>query len=764
MKILKRIGIGIVTASVLLSCMGGLASKAMTHRLFTSKMGEASGPYVDLLASLSRIPGPKMVAWMFWQAANGRNYQTPIVNGIGYSNLYPGSTFDVRANACNADAANLTNGNTTGVCDSTQEPLTQTIAAKITAGASGLNHSTVWRVGSACYWSVIGLGGSTPAIFQYSLAAIIGSGTLNGACIVNYIGGAGNVYALYETPSTGSYIRLEGMKFQSLHAGTSASACFNSGHLAIIPALYDNSVFANDEFDDDSPNGCTAADGSVVQFGAGTVCCTAGMYNIHIDGGNVLPAPLLDLEMTSTTQQLNGLQFDRISLGHNNGAFPQVYCHDTSSTHGQSNVTFTGQLYMEGPVSAITTAPFIESNGCGMMSFDSVEAYPVYSVSPSTVTVIQITNAYATQIHVGPILVYSPSSNATLPATAIQQNNSTAACSSPPCNISTDANGRFVGYDTGTRYFDSISIGGQLIGGNANGQVNYSASTQTVSATTYLPFGGGGSASTTEANVQTPVAQKTTFSNFYVQLSAAPGTGNTLTFTVRDGGVSEPITCTISGSSSTTCNDVTHTFNPSQGDLVDILVTPTGTVSITPVVQFAVQLGGGAAQVAAASLSSYPLTTGTSTGSFTQNTTHLYGFSLQGNLTTSSITYYLSTADNTSNDYDIGILCAQAVCGTFTTGQVITHIGATAGTTFSPSINHFSLNWLSTVTLTAGVQYAFGTTTNCASSCAVFTGGNLFGPIPGTTAGTTTGGVLSALTIPANNFAVNSQCPEVIFH
>ncbi len=44
-------------------------------------------------------------------------------------------------------------------------------------------------------------------------------------------------------------------------------------------------------------------------------------------------------------------------------------------------------------------------------------------------------------------------------------------------------------------------------------------------------------------------------------------------------------------------------------------------------------------------------------------------------LTTTQVTYDVSTADNTSNTYDIGVLNSS--------GNVVAHIGSTAGTTFA---------------------------------------------------------------------------------
>ena len=56
--------------------------------------------------------------------------------------------------------------------------------------------------------------------------------------------------------------------------------------------------------------------------------------------------------------------------------------------------------------------------------------------------------------------------------------------------------------------------------------------------------------------------------SLYVQLSAAPGSGDTMIITLMDGATAESLTCTVSGASATTCNDTTHSFTPALGDLL----------------------------------------------------------------------------------------------------------------------------------------------------------------------------------------------------
>lgn len=134
----------------------------------------------------------------------------------------------------------------------------------------------------------------------------------------------------------------------------------------------------------------------------------------------------------------------------------------------------------------------------------------------------------------------------------------------------------------------------QLNSGTATGGgiTMYSATGLTVTANTYyIPLGGGGSISTTEANVDIDSPAAATITNMYVQLSVALGVGNTGVFTMRKAGVSQSVTCTISGASATSCSDTTHSFNVSQGDLLAIQLVTTGTIVVTPNILIAAQFG-----------------------------------------------------------------------------------------------------------------------------------------------------------------------------
>jgi hypothetical protein len=129
-------------------------------------------------------------------------------------------------------------------------------------------------------------------------------------------------------------------------------------------------------------------------------------------------------------------------------------------------------------------------------------------------------------------------------------------------------------------------------GSGSGGISTYSAPAITLPAagTTFFPPGGGGLPSSTESNVSVGTPAVPIGPGFYVNLSAAIGTGNTIAFTIRDAGASTAITCTISGAG-TTCFDTTHTFTPTAGDKLDIQAVTTGIVAIAPTIVIAYATG-----------------------------------------------------------------------------------------------------------------------------------------------------------------------------
>ncbi len=144
--------------------------------------------------------------------------------------------------------------------------------------------------------------------------------------------------------------------------------------------------------------------------------------------------------------------------------------------------------------------------------------------------------------------------------------------------------------------------------------------------------------------------------------------------------------------------------------------------------------------------------------SSSSNKAAFFGVILPFQKTTSAITYEIgSTADGTSNTYDIGIYSG-------TSGGTCTlkaHIGSTAGSSFSPTASHYyTVNWTGgSVTLAPG-RYYLAITSSATSSTATmggstgsltFAGGGSAGTV-GNVSITTGGSLPSSLTCPTDSY------------
>lgn len=153
------------------------------------------------------------------------------------------------------------------------------------------------------------------------------------------------------------------------------------------------------------------------------------------------------------------------------------------------------------------------------------------------------------------------------------------------------------------------------------------------------------------------------------------------------------------------------------------------------------------------------LTTGNATIAIagpSQNATKLWGFVPAQNLTFSVIAYSIvTTADNTANLYDIGILDSA--------GNIVAHSGATAGTSFAPATGARNINMLASGTLLAGQKYYIAWTTNAAASPASLGGAAQGSFLVGGAGATTSGGVLAAGTPPADSYTIGNY-PGITLH
>ena len=137
----------------------------------------------------------------------------------------------------------------------------------------------------------------------------------------------------------------------------------------------------------------------------------------------------------------------------------------------------------------------------------------------------------------------------------------------------------------------------------------------------------------------------------------------------------------------------------------------------------------------------------------TSNVAKLYGvlYSNATPLTTTQATYDVTTADNTSNNYDIGLYNSS--------GALVAHIGTTAGTGFAAATGWKTLSWAASATIKQG-KYYLAITTNCTSSCAQLIGSST--GVGFTFAGAvqesvTSGGTLpNTITIPSDSYTATT--------
>jgi hypothetical protein len=139
------------------------------------------------------------------------------------------------------------------------------------------------------------------------------------------------------------------------------------------------------------------------------------------------------------------------------------------------------------------------------------------------------------------------------------------------------------------------------------------------------------------------------------------------------------------------------------------------------------------------------------------NTAKLWGVSLDCNLSTTQVTYYVNTTDNTANLYDLGMVSS--------TGAVVAHIGSTPGSSFAPLSGPRTMRWASSAQLAPG-KYYLTLTTNCKSSCAQIKGGAASGGATFAVAveDVAAGGLLpAAIIVPADAYIL-STVPTLALH
>jgi hypothetical protein len=147
--------------------------------------------------------------------------------------------------------------------------------------------------------------------------------------------------------------------------------------------------------------------------------------------------------------------------------------------------------------------------------------------------------------------------------------------------------------------------------------------------------------------------------------------------------------------------------------------------------------------------------TGSTIGAGT-NLNTLWGFLLPYNVTSTEITYDVTTADNTAHLYDIGLFD--------NSGNLVVDLGPTAGTAFAAKVGFKTLTWKQGSAGLAAGRYYLGFTTNCTATCAkVAAATTVVSYAINKSAGASTGGALStSMTPPADIWNTGIQPAVVI--
>jgi hypothetical protein len=129
---------------------------------------------------------------------------------------------------------------------------------------------------------------------------------------------------------------------------------------------------------------------------------------------------------------------------------------------------------------------------------------------------------------------------------------------------------------------------------------------------------------------------------------------------------------------------------------------------------------------------------------------------------TNHVAYVVGTADNTSNNYALGLMTGSSG-GTAT---IIASTASTAGTTFAPAAGIRTIAWnASNITVPAGRIY-IALTSNCTSACAALLGtagnGVTYAANQSVSVGTGGAAFSGAITLPTDSFSSGASIPALV--
>jgi hypothetical protein len=339
--------------------------------------------------------------------------------------------------------------------------------------------------------------------------------------------------------------------------------------------------------------GCTAGVLPVVIRGALQALWTFNGLSVSKGASTTLPAIGVDVESNSTN--LWNVDAENVAIGISVSSNPTCLFGCAMPGRQANGVAINGAWnYSAGGTTVVQL-----SNAIGALSDENISNLAKASATNALVdqnnscTITDSRLAVYVTNHAGKNIQSSSTTCPTVPAsaTALASNSSNQIVAATLQGTDTKLQTAGTVSGTAATLCTDVNGGTTTVGctPSGGGIVTYSG-LPVVTATAYVPLGGDTIGSTTETNVQMAAPSGASISNLYVVSSAVPGVGNTLVITLRDNTTSQVLTCTITAAA-TSCNDVTHTFTPLPGDLLDWQITPTGTVVITPNIQISASWG-----------------------------------------------------------------------------------------------------------------------------------------------------------------------------
>lgn len=373
-----------------------------------------------------------------WQVISGGGGGGPSgTPGVSFSVNYPQSTEVQRIQAACNDAANLANGNTSGICSLIGDQETANWESMLTIGTSGGNYVEL-ELPSTCNYTSSNSASQTAMIYQYGHTAIHGNGPRGGCRFTN---GSGNNNLNYMLVTNGNYFRDSNFQLYNTTYTMAGNAVLQ------IDNAQDTSVFQDIEVQN------YVSTSSAINITSGGVCCSVTLERVTGYGNNT-SGPILTINGSGGSGIPYGVNIINSSFGHPAPNVNIIQCTDTSP--GNIAVNFSGTY--EETNSTDTTTPLNEANGCRIIRTVGQNVTATTSGTSSAPT-WQLNGTQDISFEADGLAARNFVAN----SIAVQNKLSTTsvngvACSSTPCNILYQSNGALPIYRTDTTTVDKATI------------------------------------------------------------------------------------------------------------------------------------------------------------------------------------------------------------------------------------------------------------------------------------------------------------------